>query len=98
MTAQLAKGLLWPIVGDMFDAGYSFAHIAASVRRSEGRVRQIVAALRVASGTISPRLRGLHHVEVARRCADLHATERAEPTDETRGSPSGRQCRVWRLA
>lgn len=38
---------------------------------------------------------GLDHVQVARRMAELEELEVAEPTGETRLSPTGRQCRVW---
>lgn len=41
---------------------------------------------------------GLTPVQVARRCAELHDAERITPTGETRLSPSGRACRVWKLS
>ena len=39
----------------------------------------------------------LTHVQVARRCAELHESGRIETNGATRDSPSGRVCRVWRL-
>ena len=39
---------------------------------------------------------GLDHVAVARRLPELEELGTAEPTDETRPSPKGRACRVWR--
>jgi DNA-binding MarR family transcriptional regulator len=39
---------------------------------------------------------GLDSVQVARRLAELEKKGLAEPTEETRLSPSGRPCRVWR--
>ncbi len=39
---------------------------------------------------------GLDHVAVARRMPELERDGKAEPTDETRKSPSGSPCRVWR--
>lgn len=41
---------------------------------------------------------GLTHVQVARRTAELHDAGYARPSGDTRESPTGRNCRVWRLA
>lgn len=39
----------------------------------------------------------LDHHAVARRTAELHDANRIEPTGETKPSPHGRRCRVWKL-
>lgn len=41
---------------------------------------------------------GLDHVAVARRLSEMERAGIAEPTTETRPGPTGRQCRVWRIA
>lgn len=61
---------------------------------------KIIDALEERNGTIYElaTATGLTHVQIARRMPELAAYGKVTATDETRLSPSGRQCRVWKLA
>lgn len=77
------------------------SHQAASQATFAGEhCRRILEALAVAPGTIYELADavGLDHVQVARRCADLERDGKAVPMEHLRPGPTGRMCRVWRLA
>jgi predicted ArsR family transcriptional regulator len=74
---------------------------AQAVKLAQDHHAKIKGALEKRDGTIYElaAATGLTHVQVARRMPELQAAgDIAVVATETRASPSGRQCRVWRRA
>lgn len=80
------------------------SHVAAeSMRPAIGEQHsRILHALKYGGGKTIHELpdfvRGLDAVQIARRMSELEARALVVRTNETRPSPSGRPCTVWRLA
>ena len=78
------------------------SHIAAkrAINFAHGHYGLILGSLKIHGPQtiyeLSDRTR-LTHVQIARRCAELHDEGMIFPTGETRMSPYGRPCRVWEM-
>lgn len=74
----------------------------AAQRLSVEHASRILFALRYGGpGTsydVAYRCVGMTQVQVARRMGELEAEQKIVRTDETKPSPSGRACAVWRVA
>ena len=67
---------------------------------ADGHYALIIAALAHGEATIYEiaERSGLSHVQVARRMPELAEAALVVDTGSTKPSPSGRPCRIWRLA